>query len=248
MIELRGVSHSFDTEWTLRDVSFTVRSGRIMAVVGPSGCGKSTLLNFISGLLRPTAGEVLVDGRPVTGLQPQKIGYMFARDALLPWRTVLANVELGLEFQRKRDRRRTAQRFLDMVGLGDAAGRYRSELSQGMRQRVALARTLAPDPDILLMDEPFAALDAQTRLALSNRFLALCQTRPYTVVWVTHDLAEAVSLADEIVVLGDRPARVVARHDVPFARPRDLVSLGTEPEFQRLVSQLWHDLGTTTLI
>ncbi|MPZ24858.1 MAG: ATP-binding cassette domain-containing protein [Micromonosporaceae bacterium] len=247
MIELRQVSHSFGSGWVLRDVSLQVGSGQIVAVVGASGCGKSTVLNFISGLLHPTEGEVRVHGRPVTGLQPHKIGYMFARDGLLPWRTAQANVELGLELQHKPDRRRTALRFLEMVGLADAGGKHRSELSQGMRQRVALARTLAPDPDVLLMDEPFAALDAQTRLALSSRFLTLCQARPYTVVWVTHDLAEAVSLSDEVVVLGDQPARVVARHRVPFGRPRDLVPLSTQPEFQRLVSRLWDDIGTPVL-
>lgn len=248
MIELRRVSHSFGDGWTLRDVSLTVQPGQIVAVVGPSGCGKSTVLNFVSGLLKPTAGEVLVDGRPVTGLQPQRIGYMFARDSLLPWRTALGNVELGLEFQNKADRRRIAQQYLEMVGLGDAGAKRRVELSQGMRQRVALARTLAPDPDILLMDEPFSALDAQTRLALSVRFLKLCQTKPYSVIWVTHDLNEAALLADEIVVLGERPATVVARHEVPFPRPRELVTLSTRPDFQALVSQLWTDIGTNALL
>lgn len=247
MIELRNVSHSFGASWTIRDVSLSVATGEILAVVGPSGCGKSTVLNFVSGLLKPTTGEIYVDRRPVDGLQPQKIGYMFARDSLLPWRTALGNVELGLEFQGKGDRQRTAQRFLNMVGLGDSGDKYRTELSQGMRQRVALARTLAPDPDILLMDEPFAALDAQTRVALSGRFLELCESRPYTVIWVTHDLGEAVSLADRIIVLGDRPAHVVAEHDVPFARPRELVTLSTTPKFQDLVSQLWHDIGPTAL-
>jgi NitT/TauT family transport system ATP-binding protein len=249
MIELRGVSHAFGDEWTLRDISFRVEKGRTLAVVGSSGSGKSTVLNFISGLIRPTEGEVLVDGRPVTGLQPRRIGYMFARDGLLPWRTARRNVELGLEFQgmAAAERRAVSDRLLGMVGLSTVGEKYRSALSQGMRQRVALARTLAPNPDILLMDEPFAALDAQTRLALSERFLKLCESEGYTVVWVTHDLAEAAYLADEVLVLGGKPTSVIARHDVPFARPRDLVHLGTTPEFQELVSSLWDDIGDPSL-
>lgn len=249
MIELRGVSHAFGDDWTLRNISFTVEKGKTLAVVGASGSGKSTVLNFISGLLRPTEGEVLVDGQAVAGLQPWRIGYMFARDGLLPWRTARRNVELGLEFQGMpaEERRAVSDRLLGMVGLSNVGDKYRTALSQGMRQRVALARTLATNPDILLMDEPFAALDAQTRLALSERFLRLCEDEHYTVVWVTHDLAEAAYLADEVVVLGGKPTGVIARHDVPFSRPRDLVQLGTTPEFQSLVSSLWGDIGDPSL-
>jgi NitT/TauT family transport system ATP-binding protein len=243
VIELRDVSHSFGEGWILRDVSLSVERGKILGVVGTSGCGKSTVLNLVSGLIRPTSGLVLVEGRPVTGIQPQRIGYMFARDCLLPWRTASANVELGLEFRHARDRKQHAQKYLELVGLGDVGRKYRRQLSQGMRQRVALARTLATEPDILLMDEPFAALDAQTRMALSQRFLSLCEEYEYTVIWVTHDLGEAALLGDEIVVLGGRPAGPIARHNVPFERPRDLLELSTDAKFQELVSQLWHDIG-----
>jgi NitT/TauT family transport system ATP-binding protein len=242
-IEIRRASLALGGRWILYDVSLDVPQHSIVAIVGASGCGKSTILNLISGLVRADRGEVRVNGKPVVGLQPRKVGYMFARDALLPWRTVLENVELGLEFQGIRNRSAAARRYVEMVGLSNASDKYRSGLSQGMRQRAALARTLAPEPEILLMDEPFSALDAQTRLSLSSSFLDLWSAHRYTVVWVTHDLAEAVALADRVIAVGDVPGRVVAEHHVPFQRPRDILDLHGKSEFQDLVRGLWNDIG-----
>jgi NitT/TauT family transport system ATP-binding protein len=242
-IELRNTTLALGGRTVLHDVSFDIEENEIVAVVGASGCGKSTILNLISGLTRPDSGEVHVLGKRVKGLQPKTIGYMFARDALLPWRTVFENVRLGLEFQHAEDSVARARRYVDLVGLSHAADKYRSGLSQGMRQRAALARTLALEPEILLMDEPFSALDAQTRVFLSSAFLQLWASCRYTVVWVTHDLSEAVSLADRVIVLGGTPGKILAQRAITYDRPRNILELQRRPDFQDLVHTLWADIG-----
>jgi NitT/TauT family transport system ATP-binding protein len=205
-----------------------VAQGEFVALVGPTGCGKTTILNLIAGIARPSGGIALVNGRPPV-LPNLDIGYMFARDALYPWRTAIKNVELSLEARRgvsKSERRQRAGEMLDLVGLADKKHLYRLQLSQGMRQRTALARTLAPKPSILLMDEPFGALDARTKLQLQSQLLHIWESSaqnsqtPTTVVFVTHDLQEAALLADRVVVMAAGPGRMVYQQVVDLPRPR----------------------------
>jgi NitT/TauT family transport system ATP-binding protein len=223
---------------TLVDFSLEMQLGEFISVVGPSGCGKSTLLNIVSGLLRPTSGTVRIDGQLVTGVHPN-IGYMPSRDALLPWRTAIKNVEYGLELKGVPERLEIAEKALASVGLVGFGHHYAGELSQGMRQRVAIARTFASSPEIMLLDEPFSALDAQTRLRMQQLFLEMWERERKTVLLVTHDVSEAISLSDRVVVLSTRPARILASIPVDFARPRDLRSLYRNPAFQDLLIRVW---------
>jgi NitT/TauT family transport system ATP-binding protein len=245
-ISMRGISQTFRRQGAaplsvLSNFTLDVRAGEFVAIVGPSGTGKTTLLNIISGLQRPTAGEVLIDGEKVEGIQ-KRVGYMPARDALLPWRTALRNVEYGLELQGVRDRRPKAREMLEMLGLRDFENSYPHELSQGMRQRVAIARTFAVSPEILLMDEPFSALDAQTRVRVQELFLALWERERKTVLLVTHDVMEAIALADRVVSCSTRPARVVADRAVDLERPRHVHQLIGDTRFQALFDKVWNDL------
>ncbi|HEX3864553.1 MAG TPA: ABC transporter ATP-binding protein [Stellaceae bacterium] len=203
----------------VQNISLEVATGAIVTVVGPSGCGKSTILNAVSGLLTPSAGYAEVDGRRVAGIR-HDVGYMFARDGMMPWRTALRNVEFGLEVRGVANRREIARDWLRRVGLEKFEGHYRHELSQGMRQRVAVARTFAIDPDVLLMDEPFGALDAQTRGILQEELLAIWGMTRKTVLFVTHDVHEAVLLADRVVVMSARPGRIKTTLNIDLPRPR----------------------------
>jgi NitT/TauT family transport system ATP-binding protein len=210
----------------LDNVDLDVPAGQFVALVGASGCGKTTLLNMVAGLVQPTKGSITLNGqRPK--LANLDIGYMFARDALLPWRSARRNVELPLEVRgwSRQKRRERAEEMLDLVGLGAKASQYRMQLSQGMRQRVALARTLASHPSTLLMDEPFAALDARTKLTLQSEFLRIWEAQrdegdKLTVLFVTHDLNEAVLLADRVVVMLPHPGRIAADLLIDLPRPR----------------------------
>jgi NitT/TauT family transport system ATP-binding protein len=228
----------------LRNVNLTVDEGEFVSVIGPSGCGKSTLLNIISGLLRPTSGEVFVDGERVIG-PCTKVGYMFQSDVLLPWRTAIANVELGLEIRNvdKEERRKMAETMIKRVGLSGFEHHYPHELSGGMRQRVALARTLVLNPTVLLMDEPFGALDAQTRMLLGNELLRLWREYNKTIIFVTHDLSEAISLAQRVVVLSKRPGTIKAQYSVDLPEPRDVTKVVKEASFLNLYSTIWNDLA-----
>lgn len=224
-------------------LSFAVRAGEFVVLVGKSGCGKTSLLNLIAGLLQPSSGSVQVLGLPPEEAKNQ-IGYMFARDALLPWRTARKNVEVGLEVRGvpKRERHEIAGNMLSMIGLGGFDDHYVWQLSQGMRQRVALARTWAISPTLLLMDEPFGALDAQTRQELQGEFLRFWEADKRTVVFVTHDLVEAMTLGDRILVM--REGSIVSDIVVPFDRPRDFAVLGRDKRFRELeyeLSQLLSD-------
>jgi NitT/TauT family transport system ATP-binding protein len=225
-----------------RGVTFDVPEGAIVSIVGPSGCGKSTLLNIVSGLIVPSKGHVEVDGRAVSGIR-HDVGYMFARDGMMPWRTALQNVEFGLEVRKVANRRDIAREWLRRVGLTRFEGSYRHELSQGMRQRVAVARTFAIEPNILLMDEPFGALDSQTRLLLQELFLEVWEKNKRTALLVTHDLHEAIFLSDIVIVSTNRPGRVKSAVPVALPRPRlppaDLV---VTQEFRDLYSRIWTDL------
>jgi NitT/TauT family transport system ATP-binding protein len=225
----------------LADVSFTVREGEFVTLVGPSGCGKSTLLALLAGLERATAGRVLIDGTPVTGPAPETIGVMFQDAWLLPWKTALENVEFPLALRKvaAAERRRSALPLLDLVGLASLAHRYPDELSGGQRQRVAIARCLVQEPRVLLMDEPFAALDEQTRTRMGSELLQIWEKSGGTVVFVTHGLTEAIYLADTVFVMGTSPGRIIERIAVPLPRPRSIDMIGSET-FGRLRNTIWH--------
>lgn len=247
-VSLRQITHSFTelgggASLILDRIELDLREGEFVSVVGPSGCGKSTLLNIISGLLVPDHGEILIEGRPVRGIQ-RDIGYMPSRDALLPWRTVLRNVEYGLEMQgvARRERSERAQRLIADVGLRGYEGHYPKQLSSGMRQRVATARIFCASPQILLMDEPFSALDAQTRVRVQNLFLRLWETERKTVLLITHDVAEAIALSDRVLVLSARPARIVDEVPIPIGRPRDARQLAATAAYQELQARIWDAL------
>lgn len=224
-----------------RNISLDVPEGAFISLLGPSGCGKSTLLNVVSGMMPPSAGQVLVDGRPVDGVRTD-IGYMLARDGLMPWRNAVKNVGLGLELRSVPDRDQIATDLIERVGLKGFENHYRHELSHGMRQRVAVARTFATDPDILLMDEPFGALDAQTRVMLQDIFLQMWETKKKTVLFVTHDLMEAIVMSDQVVVMTHRPGEIKAIVDIDLPRPRSAADLRMDPRFQAFYKRLWDEL------
>jgi NitT/TauT family transport system ATP-binding protein len=247
-VEVQGLSKTFTTGGrgvpAVASVSFEVRDKEFVALVGPSGCGKSTVLNMIAGLVPPTSGEIRVDGLPQRGV-PREVGYVFQKDTVFPWRTVRHNVGLGLEYRglppAERERRvREAIRLVGLEGFEDA---FPATLSGGMRQRVALMRTLVVDPEILLMDEPFGALDTHTKLRLQAQLLDLWLRKRQTVIFVTHDLAEAITLADRVIVLTSRPGRVKLIHEVKLPRPRDVIRIRETEEYAREFSALWHVLG-----
>jgi NitT/TauT family transport system ATP-binding protein len=223
----------------LQGVSLEINAGEFTCLVGASGSGKTTLIRILDGLLEPSRGRVLLDGGVITGPGPDR-GFVFQQDCLLPWRTVLGNVVFGLEVL-KRDRREAADiahGLIELVGLKGHEKQYPHELSGGMKQRVNLARALAVDPDVLLMDEPFAALDAQTREVMQRELLRIWDQKKKTVVFITHQIDEAIYLADRVVVLGAHPARVRETIDVPFARPREL-AIKMHPDFVARVQQVW---------
>ena len=249
-VKFSAINHAFHSRSgipvpTIDDVSISVPRGQFVALVGPSGCGKTTLLNMAAGLVRPSSGFVQVANEEVTEPRPD-VGYMCARDGLLPWRVARDNVALGLEIRGvgKQERNARANRLLDVVGLGQFVDAYRNQLSQGMRQRVAIARTLAIDPELFLLDEPFAALDAQTKMAIQNEFIAVWEARKTTVVLVTHDIAEAVLMADRVIVFTHRPARIKRDLTVDIPRPRDPDRLRFTSQFASLTELLWADLRT----
>ncbi|MDQ7843825.1 MAG: ABC transporter ATP-binding protein [Armatimonadota bacterium] len=227
----------------LHDVSLTIPQGRFVSFVGPSGCGKSTLLNMIAGLIRPTDGEVRYKGRAVEGVNTD-VGYITQDDNLLPWRTLLENVEVALEFRgvAAGARRERARRYIQRVGLSGFEHHYPHELSGGMRKRTALIRTLVYEPDVILMDEPFGPLDAQTRVLLQDELLRLWEGSGKTIVFVTHDLVEAIALSDEIVLFSRAPGTIKRVYPVPLPRPRDVFRIHADPLFPAFYERLWHDL------
>ena len=219
-----------------------VEQGQFVSIVGPSGCGKSTFLNVLLGLISPDAGEMIVNGRKVTG-PGQDRAMVFQEFGLLPWRTVTSNVELGLELQgvAQAERREVCQGFIDMVGLTGFEAHYPHELSGGMKQRVGLARALASDPDVLLMDEPFASLDAQTRDIMQAELLRIWQEAKKTVLFVTHQIEEAVYLSDNVIVMTKRPGRTKTIIDIDLPRPRDY-EMRVSLRFNELKLQIWNEL------
>lgn len=228
----------------LGPVSFDVAAGEFLAIVGPSGCGKSTLLHMVAGLSEPTAGEMLVDGAPVRGIN-KSVGFLFQDDALLPWRSVTDNIALGLKlrgFSKAAVRERTGE-WIKRVGLEGFSHHYPAQLSGGMRKRVAIAQTLIYEPEIILMDEPFAHLDAQARHLMQMDLLDLCAGGGRTILFVTHDLDEAIGLADTVLVLTSGPhSQIRAVEPVGIERPRDLLAIRENHRYGELSASLWRQL------
>jgi NitT/TauT family transport system ATP-binding protein len=247
-IELDDVSLNFTAPDgavlpTLRDFNLTVRRGEFVAVVGPTGAGKSTTLNLVTGLLRPTSGRVRVFGADVTSIDP-RVGFVFQADALFPWRNVLNNVAAGPMFRgmKKSQAHDLAREWIARVGLGGFEKHYPHQLSGGMRKRVALAQTFINEPQILLMDEPFSSLDVQTRLVMHEELLSLWGNTNSSVIFVTHDIDEAVALADRVCVLTARPATVKSQYAVDLPRPRSAAEIRYNPRFIELSRLIWEDL------
>ncbi len=249
-VRLHDVTHAFlgrdQRVVALENVSLEVRRGELLTIVGPSGCGKTTLLNLVVGLQSPSAGTIEYEGSPwPRGRINTAVGYVTQDDNLFPWRDLRSNAEFGLEVRKvpAPERGAIVERLIREVGLSGFERHYRHELSGGMRQRVNIVRTLAYEPRLILMDEPFGPLDAQTRLQLQGQLLQLWQSRPgMTIVFITHDLAEAVALADRVVVMTKRPGRVKAVFDVGIPRPRDIYQLQTSDAFHEIYERVWRVL------
>jgi NitT/TauT family transport system ATP-binding protein len=248
-VELSGLDITFGAGTTsrycaVRDIDLSVSEGEFVAIVGPTGCGKSTLLNAAAGLLKPAAGHVSIFGAPLAGLNA-RAGYLFQQDALMPWKTALDNVAVALEPKSvpRAEAIEKARIWLARVGLRAFADRYPHMLSGGQKKRVALAQVLIRDPDILLMDEPFGPLDAQTRLLMGNLLLDLWSRDRKAVMFVTHDLDEAIALSDRVVVMSAGPeAGIVGDYRVPLSRPRDIADIRDEPAFHKIHRDIWATL------
>ena len=248
-VRLQHITKRFAGYSAVEDITLEVTSGRFVSIVGPSGCGKSTVLNMIAGLLAPSSGVVEVFGDPLAGIN-RRASYMFQQDALLPWKTVLGNIRLGLTFQGRTglDAADEAKAWIERVGLQGFGDRYPHQLSGGMRKRVAMAQCWIVKPDLVLMDEPFAALDVHTRLRMEGEILGLWAGSGETVIFVTHDLEEAIALSDEVILLSAGPgSRLVGRYPVDLARPRSLIDIKMEPRFNELFRAIWSDLREEVL-
>ena len=241
-VEVRQVGKTFGNGFrALEEIDVCIKEGQFLSIVGPSGCGKSTLLQIVAGLTASSSGQVLIDGKPVTGPQPGDIAVIFQDALLLPWKTTLQNVEFPLDLQGvpAAARRAKSIEMIDMVGLKDFRDSYPHQLSGGMRQRVSIARGLAQDPRIILMDEPFGALDEQTRIRMGQELVRIWEGSRKTVLFITHSLTEAIFLSDEVVVMGRNPGRVLERIPIPLPRPRVADMMGTDI-FGRLRNRIWH--------
>ena len=233
----------------MADTTLRIKAGEFVSVVGPTGCGKSTLLNVGAGLLEPSSGTVKVFGETLAGVNA-RAGYMFQTEALMPWRSAVANVMVGLQYRgvSDADAREQAEAWLSRVGLSGFGDRYPHQLSGGMRKRVALAQTLVLDPDIILMDEPFSALDIQTRQLMENEVLEIWSAKKKAVLFITHDLDEAIAMSDRVVVLSAGPAtHPIGEFDIDLARPRDVAEVRTQPRFVELHTQIWEVLRDEVL-
>jgi NitT/TauT family transport system ATP-binding protein len=249
-IAVRNLGKSFQlagaTIEAVRDVSFSVRRGEFVALLGPSGSGKSTILNMIATLVKPSGGQILIDGKPVTvGKATPDVGYVFQRDTLFPWRSVADNIGYGLQLAGVPDaeRKERVAACVAQAGLRGFEQAYPSALSGGMRQRAALMRTLVVEPQVLLMDEPFGALDTHTKIDMHEVLLRIWDREQQTVLFVTHDLGEALTLADRIILFSARPGQVKDMFEVDIARPRDAVTVRETPRYAELFQHIWHSLG-----
>ena len=244
-VSVSGLSIAFGATRALERVSLAVNDGEFVSIVGPSGCGKSTMLNVIAGLLAPAEGSTHVAGIDGQGAG-SRIGYMFQKDTLLPWATALENVCLPMDVKGARDWHK-ARALMQLVDLTGFEAHYPNQLSGGMRKRVQLARLLAQDPEVLLMDEPFGALDAQTRLIIQEEFLKIWERQRKTVLFVTHDLQEAIALSDRVVLISARPGRIKATYSVDLPRPRQIESVLAHPRFMALFQEIWASLKQEVL-
>jgi NitT/TauT family transport system ATP-binding protein len=246
-IEVAGLSHTYDGREgqvpALEDISLTVGAGRFVVIVGPSGCGKTSLLMMMAGLRQQTSGSILCAGKPIADPDPDRVGVVFQEASLFPWLTALDNIEFPLSIRHapRAERRKRADAMLNLVGLKGFGTRYPHELSGGMKQRVSIARGLVQDPPVLLMDEPFAALDEQTRMTMGHELLRIWDETAKTVVFVTHSLTEAVYLADEVLVMSARPGRIIDRIDITLPRPRTYEMMATDV-FGRLRDRIWQQI------
>ncbi|MFC0331502.1 ABC transporter ATP-binding protein [Paenibacillus sepulcri] len=247
-LEIRDLKVEYYTKTqttvALEKVQLSVADGEFVSVVGPSGCGKSTLLKVVSGLLQPAEGAAYIDGQMVQGV-PDQVGMVFQNDALLPWKTAFDNVRLPLEIKGlPRDEQiREAERLLKMVGLEGFRDYHPKQLSGGMRKRVALARTFAYDPDIYLMDEPFGPLDAQTRVKIGEEFLKIWEKVGKSVLFITHDIEEAIALSDRVIVMSARPGRIKAEFKINLKRPRPFYDIRFDPVFKELQREIWNQMS-----
>ncbi|HZJ58566.1 MAG TPA: ABC transporter ATP-binding protein [Clostridia bacterium] len=248
VVNLENVSlkyHSLEGEThAINDISFKVAEGEFIGIVGPSGCGKTTILSLIAGLIKPTTGQVLVDGQRIEG-PTTSVGYMLQQDYLFEWRNIIQNVLLGLEIRGRvtEDSKIKAERLLETYGLGDFKKHYPDQLSGGMRQRAALIRTLAIDPKILLLDEPFSALDYQTRLVMSDEVSTIIRKEGKTALLVTHDISEAISMAHKVIVLSERPATIKNIHEIQLtSEDNNPISRRQAPEFREYFNTIWKEL------
>ena len=223
-----------------RDISVRIQEGEIVTIVGPSGCGKTTMLNLVAGLLKPTQGSVFYRGEPIAGING-RTGYMTQSDHLLPWRDVANNIAVPLEIRDvpRSERKQRVAELIELVGLKNFESVYPARLSGGMRKRTALARLLAYDPETLLLDEPFAALDAQLRVRMQTELFSLSRRLKKTVIFVTHDLDEAVALGDRCLIFSSRPGTIVRDVNIPLARDRNIMELRRDPAYQRVCGELW---------
>jgi NitT/TauT family transport system ATP-binding protein len=246
-IEVAGLSHVYagrdGNVPALADIDMTVGAGRFVVIVGPSGCGKTSLLMMMAGLRHQSEGEIRIDGRPIRDPDPDRVGVVFQEASLFPWLSAIDNIEfpLALKGGDRDERRRRATQMLELVGLHGFAARYPHELSGGMKQRVSIARGLVQDPPVLLMDEPFAALDEQTRMTMGHELLRIWSQTNKTVVFITHSLTEAVYLADEVLVMSARPGRFIDRLAVTLPRPRTYEMMATA-EFGALRDRIWQQI------
>ena len=248
-VSLRFISADGNATVALRNFSMKVARGEFVAIVGPTGCGKSTTLNMITGLLKPTVGSVKIMGQPIQGIDP-RIGFVFQADAVFPWKSVRDNVAAGPIFRGKpkAEALALADQWIRRVGLEGFGDHYPHQLSGGMRKRVALAQTFINQPEILLMDEPFSALDMQTRTLMQDELLGLWSGTGGSVVFVTHDLEEAIALADRVFVLSARPATLKCVYDIDLPRPRVMSQVRYDPQFIDLSKRIWDDLREEVVI
>jgi NitT/TauT family transport system ATP-binding protein len=248
-LSVQSLALNFGSFAAIRNVSFDVAAGSFVSIVGPSGCGKSSLLNMIAGLLEPSEGCIEIFGQRLTGIN-RRAAYMFQQDALLPWKTVLANVQFGLNLrgQNGPDAIQKSRDWIERVGLKGFADHYPYQLSGGMKKRAAMAQCWIVEPDMILMDEPFSALDVHTRLRMEQEILNLWSRSNQTVIFVTHDLDEAIALSDEVLLLSASPeSRVVGRYFIDLPRPRNLIDLKAESRFHELYQTIWEDLRKEVL-
>lgn len=253
ILHLENISHTFlqknEVRSILSDISLTIKEGEFVSFVGPTGCGKSTLLNICAGLVAPSEGAITLFGEPLKTID-QRIGYMFQQDVLLPWFTVLENVVLGLRYRNlsKQASQELGEAWLRRVGLSHAKNDYPTQLSGGMKKRAALAQTLIMNPNIILMDEPFSALDVQTRQLMGNELLTLWEKERSAVLFVTHDLDEAIALSDRVIVLSAGPgAHIMGEFYIPISRPRNLLDIRGHADFITIHQAIWEVLRSEVL-